>query len=299
MRVLLTGASGFLGSHVLDRLRFAKIETVILGRCRPPHSEFADFIAADLLVDHELTKFIKQAKATHLLHLAWYANHVDFWSSPTNLPWVDSTIRLVEAFCLEGGQRVVFAGTCAEYDWSYGYCREDQTPLNPATLYGTAKDVARRMAVSICDKHSVTYAWGRIFLTFGSGEAKARLIPSLVDVFSGQRQPFSVNGKAYRDFLHVTDVANAFITLVNGRSSGMYNICSSQPVQLSNLVRELAQLMGKDPQTVLELSSARLGEPHLLVGENIKLRSEGWDPEFSLQQGLESTLREVNLHANN
>ena len=60
------------------------------------------------------------------------------------------TTRLVDAFCVAGGQQVVIAGTCAEYEWTHGYRREDSTPLNLATLYGTAKDATRRMVAAAC-----------------------------------------------------------------------------------------------------------------------------------------------------
>ena len=141
MKVLLTGASGFLGRYVLDSLRRQNIETVMLGRQRARNSSFANFIEADLLAAPEdFSALMTQEKATHLLHLAWYAEPGKFWSSPQNLRWVNATVRLVEAFCDAGGQRVVIAGSCAEYEQSQSLCREDHTPLNPATIYGTAKN---------------------------------------------------------------------------------------------------------------------------------------------------------------
>ena len=158
MRVLLTGASGFLGRYVLDSLRRQNIETVIVGRQPVPDNTFANFIKADLLTTPDFSWLVKDAKATHLLHLAWYAEHGKYWTSPLNLRWVEATTRLVEEFCKAGGKQVVIAGTCAEYDWSHGYCREDSTPLNPATLYGTAKDVARRLAMAVCAQYQIPCA---------------------------------------------------------------------------------------------------------------------------------------------
>lgn len=293
MKVLLTGASGFLGSHVLDSLRRQNIETVMLGRRRAPDSEFADFIRADLLASPDFATLVKKSKATHLLHLAWYAEHGKYWTSPLNLRWVEATTRLVEAFCDAGGQRVVVAGTCAEYDWSHGYCREDSTPLGPATLYGTAKDAARRLAMAVCAQHRAPCAWGRVFLPFGAGEASQRLIPSLIEAFRGERPPFGVKAAAYRDFLHASDVAEGFVALLRSGVSGAYNVSSGQPVQLADLVRELARLLDADPQTVLGLTAERPGEPPLLVGENLKLKTLGWQPALSLAQGLERTVREA------
>lgn len=293
MTVLLTGASGFLGRYVLDSLRQHGIEAVMLGRRRAPESEFADLIEADLLAAPDFAALVKESGATHLLHLAWYAEHGKYWTSPFNLRWVDATTRLVEAFCEAGGQQVVVAGTCAEYDWLHGYCREDSTPLNPTTLYGTAKDAARRLAMAICAQHQVQCAWGRVFLPFGTGEASQRLIPSLIEVLRGKRPPFGVNATAYRDFLHASDVAEGFISLLRSGASGAYNISSGQPVQLGDVVRLLARLLDADPQAVLSLTTERLAEPASLVGENLKLKTLGWQPTLTLVQGLERTVREA------
>lgn len=285
MKVLVTGASGFLGKYVLTNLKQHGIDVVVVGR-NPSYVEDVAFIQADLLAIEDFSGLISASGATHLLHLAWYAEHGKYWTSPLNLRWVEATVRLVEAFCQEGGKQVVAAGTCAEYDWAHGYCREDATPLDPSTLYGVSKDAARRLLMAICAQYLVPCAWGRVFLPYGAGEARQRLIPSLVDALMGRRPPFGVNVSAYRDFLYASDVANGFTTLLKTGAAGAYNISSGQPVQLAEVVRELARLMNADPQPILALAGERPGEPPLLVGENMKLKALGWQPAFSLSEGL-------------
>jgi nucleoside-diphosphate-sugar epimerase len=293
MRVLVTGASGFLGGHVLDSLRRHGIETMSLGRRRPVGVAPEAFIEADLLDTPDYSTLVRAAGASHLLHLAWYAEHGQYWTSSLNLRWVEASTRLVETFCAAGGRHVVVAGSCAEYDWSHGYCREDGTPTHPSTLYGTAKDAARRLAMAVCVQHGVSCAWGRVFLLHGKSETSQRLIPSLVDVFQGRRAPFSVNAELYRDFLHAADVAEGFVSLLRNGADGVFNISSGEPVRLAEVVRELARLLDADPQCVLNLASARPGESPLLVGENLKLKALGWRPELSLAQGLARSVREV------
>lgn len=286
MKVLLTGATGFIGRHVLRCLRKNGIAFSVLGRHKPTDCKSDEFIQADLLANPDFDALAHQAQATHLLHLAWYAEYGKYWSSPHNFRWVEATLHLVESFCNAGGKHVVVAGTCAEYDWSYGYCQEDVTPANPATLYGVAKDAARRLTMALCAGLDVSCAWGRIFLPYGPGEPSARLIPSLTEVFQGHRAPFGVNSHAYRDFLHVADVAEAFLLLLRSEQSGLFNVSSGQPVQLSEVVNILARHFQADPHPVLELSSQRQNEPPLLVGDNTKLKSLGWHPRISLTAGL-------------
>lgn len=277
MRVLLTGASGFLGRYVLGQLAQQGIDTVVVGRSRPGGFD-GNFIQADLLATDAYLPMVQHARATHLIHLAWYAEHGAYWTSPLNLRWVEASVRLVEAFCSTGGQKVVAAGTCAEYDWSCGYCREDTTPLAPATLYGTAKDATRQLLAAVCAAAEVPFAWGRIFLPYGRGEDSRRLIPSLVEVFRGNRKPFGVNAAAYRDFLHAEDVARGFVRLLLSDAAGSYNISSAQPTQIAEVVRLVAGALNGDPDVVLELSTERPGEPEMLIGDNRKLKALGWQP---------------------
>ena len=277
MKVLLTGAIGFIGRHVLADLRQQGIETVAVGRTRPEDYE-GDFITADLLQPEAPAQVIDLARPTHLIHLAWYTEHGAYWTSPLNLRWLDASVRLTEAFCAAGGKKLIAAGTCAEYDWTIGYCREDSSPLAPTTLYGTAKDATRRLLAALCAAADVTFAWGRIFMPYGEGEDERRLIPSLIAVFEGRREPFGVNGAAYRDFLNVKDVARAFTCLLRPEARGVYNISSGQPTRIADLVLRIADALGGDVRRVLDLAPSRLGEPELLLGDNRKLKSLGWQP---------------------
>lgn len=294
MKVLVTGAGGFLGRHVLAALKQKGVPTTVIGRHRPAAATFAEFIEADLLAGQDIKPLLAATNASHLLHLAWYTEHGVYWKSELNLRWLEATVRLVEAFCACGGSRVVAAGTCAEYDWSYGYCREDSTPLNPASLYGISKDATRRLLAAVCEKHHVDWAWGRVFFPYGSGDSPDRLIPSLIKVFRHERVPFGVNSANYRDFVHAADVGDAFVTLLTSHGCGSYNICSGKPVSIEDLVCRIASAMNADPTMVLRLPVERSIGPTVLVGENSKLEAVGWRPSIKLSQGLEMTITKFN-----
>jgi nucleoside-diphosphate-sugar epimerase len=98
-----------------------------------------------------------------------------------------------------GGQRVVTAGTCAEYSWEEGgdgICREDATLLRPSTLYGTSKDALRRMQESMARTLGFSAAWGRVFFPYGVGEPAGRLVPSVIDnVLGGSRRSAAMAGR--------------------------------------------------------------------------------------------------------
>jgi len=284
MRILLTGATGFIGRYVIDELEGIGIDYVTLGR---NHSTSEKHIQFDLLSDEDLFEHIKRIKPTHLIHMAWYAEHGKYWESPLNIGWIAATSRLVEAFCQSGGKHVVITGTCAEYDWRYGYCVEDLTPLNPKTLYGISKNSARNIANQICKKYKVGLSWARIFFPYGVGESVDRLIPSLLKVYRGEKPAFGVNVSYYRDLLHVSDVASAISICSQKEVLGDINISSSEPLSLYSIVCMIASKFKKSPDIVLSLESSRKGEPQFLIGENKKIKSCGWSQRISFEDGLD------------
>jgi nucleoside-diphosphate-sugar epimerase len=288
MRVLLTGATGFLGQSVARKLREVGVDTVTIGRRHP--SDNQEHIQADLLNTEDHSSLVNQAGASHLIHLAWYAEHGKYWSSPLNIDWIKATVSLVKAFCESGGQHITISGTCAEYDWSYGYCTEDITPTNPKTVYGSCKDTTRIICQDICFEYDVPLAWGRVFFPFGKGEPETRLFPSLAAVFRNDRPKFGVNSDSYRDLLHVSDAANALVTLSTKQATGCVNISSGEAVRIRDVVSTMAQLMSSEFTEILNMAPVRTAEPIFLVGNNDRLKNLGWHKTISLVDGLKDFL---------
>src|SRR6185312_15698494 len=123
-RVLVTGASGFIGRHVMSILQLRDCEVhAVTSRSSVPELQGVIWHQADILNGDSVALF-NEIRPTHLLHLAWYAAPGDYWTSALNLQWLESSVRWARAFFEAGGQRLVCAGTCGEYDWSYGFCSE-------------------------------------------------------------------------------------------------------------------------------------------------------------------------------
>src|SRR5258708_4086554 len=136
MRVLVTGASGFIGRHCLPYLLEAGHEVHAVART-PLKISGPVWHSADLLSPGASSRLISSVKPTAVLHLAWYTAHGEYWSSSENLRWVQASLELIQATAAAKCKRLVAAGTSAEYDWSAGVCSETLTPLLPASLYGT------------------------------------------------------------------------------------------------------------------------------------------------------------------
>src|SRR5262245_60125142 len=161
-RVLVTGASGFIGRAVLPELAARDYEIHAVSRSRSiPEAERTTWHAADLLAPGQAARLIETVRPTHLVHLAWVTEHGAYWTSPENLDWVQASLQLVRAFAANGGARAVLAGTCAEYDWRFGFCREGVTPLAPQTLYGVCKHALASVVEAFAAAQGLSAAWCR------------------------------------------------------------------------------------------------------------------------------------------
>jgi nucleoside-diphosphate-sugar epimerase len=292
-KVLVTGGAGFIGRHVLPALAARGFE-VHTADLRPMEQSAVQIRhhPCDLLDADQVRDLMAAVGPSHLLHLAWFAEPGVYWTSPQNLRWVRASLRLLQAFTDQGGQRVVMAGSCAEYDWSYGYCTESLTPLQPGSLYGACKHALQVMVSAFARQESLSSAWGRVFFLYGPHEAPSRLVASVIRSLLMKQTARCSHGLPVRDFLHVEDVAEAFAALCDCEVTGPVNIGSGKPVMIKDLIDEIArQLDGRDLIALGALPAAA-NEPPLLVANVERLTREvGWQPRLDLTTGLGSTIR--------
>jgi nucleoside-diphosphate-sugar epimerase len=291
-RALVTGATGFVGRHALRPLAERGFEVHAVTSREPP-AELQDLAVwhhADLLEPASAGDVVEAARPTHLLHLAWYAEHREYWTSLENVRWVEATLRLLRHFAAAGGERAVVAGTCAEYDWSRPPLSEADSPLLPATLYGAAKHGLHVVADGLAARAGFELAWGRIFFLYGPGEDPRRLVASVARALArGERAPAS-HGRQLRDFLHVEDVADAFAALVAAGVTGAVNVAAGTSVSIREIVELLGEIAGRPELVELGALPASPGDPDDLSADVRRLRAEvAWRPRRSLEDGLRET----------
>ncbi len=292
MNVLVTGITGFIGSHLGRRLVADGHDVVAIVRPGSPRPLIADyesslrFIEAELRDADAYRSRLRELRPERAFHVAWYAEHGRFWSAPENLDSVSATLSLTRALADAGCARLVCAGSCAEYRWDSRLLSEE-SPCEPASLYGVAKNAARQLVCAASDELGISTAWARLFFPFGPGEAKTRLIPQVALALLRGENARCTHGRQLRDFIHVADVAAGLCAIADSTLVGPVNLGSGTPTSIAEVAHAIARLCGRAPGDVI-LGAIETGadDPDEIVADMSKLLSTGWHPELSLEEGL-------------
>ncbi|MHB8590013.1 MAG: NAD-dependent epimerase/dehydratase family protein [Candidatus Dormibacteraceae bacterium] len=296
MRMLVTGASGFVGSHVVRALVAEGHEVTALVR-----EDSSLWRLEELEGSFKVARLPNSASGALLdplgawqpevcVHLAWYAVPGEYLRSPENIPSLMLTLRLLEELAAAGCKHVVMTGTCFEYDTDLGYLREDG-PMRPATIYAAAKLAASLLGQHRAAQLGIGFAWARLFYIYGPFEDERRLVPSLVRALLEGREFPASSGSQVRDYLHVEDLSAALSALAVGQVGGTYNVCSGDPITIAGLMAEVERIAGRPGLIRLGALPMRPGEPKFICGDNSRLRAAtGWKPRHSLPEGLADTV---------
>src|SRR6266705_2447213 len=293
-KVLLTGASGFVGRHCLPELLARGFEVHAVsntGRAQTITPSDAHWHHADLLDRQQVCKLLEQVRPTHLLHCAWYAVPGVYWDASENFRWVEAGLQLLREFAANGGERVLGVGSCAEYSWQEGRCSESSTTLDPTTTYGLCKHAFQLLLEEFGKKAGLSTAWGRLFFLYGPHEHSERLIASMIRSILQERPAICAHGDLVRDFLYIQDAANALVALLNSNISGAVNIASGIPISLRDLVWAIAARLERTDLVQLGSQPMAESDTPLVVADVTRLRDEvGWLPKYDLQHGLAETM---------
>jgi len=241
MKILVTGATGFIGNHVvLELLKINKHEiiTTAIDQEIPPlikWRENVQYIPCDLNVkkDNFFTFF---NEPDLMIHLSWegVSQIKELFHIDNNLY---SNYNFIKIMVENGLKNVSAIGTCFEYGIISGCLSEDLIP-NPTTPYGIAKDSLRRFIEQLKKKFEFEFKWIRLFYMYGEGQASKSILPLLDKALDNGDEEFNMSGgEQLRDYLPVKKVAEYIVKIaLQNNINGIINCCSGKPISIRTLV---------------------------------------------------------------
>jgi GDP-4-dehydro-6-deoxy-D-mannose reductase len=309
MRIFVTGATGFAGSHLVDNLLAEEHEVFGLvydaneSKHQGDHPSFTP-IEGDLLDADSLQRAMEIARPEVIYHLAGWALTAQSWEYPGRTISVNTggTANLLQAAVNAGRPRVI-AVTSAEI---YGVVKPDQLPIDeesapaPHHPYGLSKWAAGRLIPLYWERYELPVIEARPFNHIGPRQSLGFVVPDfasqLAAIKLGQRAPvISVgNLSAERDFTDVRDVVRAYQCLAEGGQPGKtYIICSGQAVPIHYLLNVLVEIAEVAVEIVYDEERMRPSDTPVLFGSYAQLqRDTGWAPEIHLRQSLQDAFED-------
>ncbi len=241
MKILVTGATGFIGNHLILRLLERRHEVVAIARDEVKASRLSwyadvEFIAQDVHAVENKLDYDRLGNPDALIHLAWpgLPNYKALYHFENNLL---ADYKFIKSLVEQGLQQVLVTGTCFEYGMQNGCLKEDM-PTFPSNPYALAKDTLRKFLQSLQQQSPFTLQWVRLFYMYGAGQNPNSLLAQLDRAIEDGENQFNMSGgEQLRDYLAVEDVVARIVNLVeHGELDGIFNCCSGVPISVRELV---------------------------------------------------------------
>jgi UDP-glucose 4-epimerase len=298
---LVTGATGFVGSALVDRLVKENVQVTCLLRQRSDSN-------ARNLIDTRQVRFVEVPSfevpvlqstlagisAEVIFHLASYGvQQTDRDIDQLVQANVSIVLQLLRATAHWPLRRFVHTGSCSEYGSAAleGRLIAETEPIQPKSLYGAVKAASVLCGSALAASLDVHFVTLRLFGVYGTRERPPRLIPYLISRLLDDQAVDLTPGEQVRDFLFEDDVTSAFLdaATADGLKSGeVYNVCSSQPTRIREIGEMVVDAMGKSRE-LLHWGERpyRSDELMWLVGDNDRFRAAtAWAPKVGLKEGI-------------
>lgn len=241
--ILLTGASGFVGSQVRRVLREKGLQVRLLSRHAETVTNNEELWLSHDLFSETQAQYQKMCSGINtVIHLAWYAEPGQYLNSEKNEPCRSGSIKLAEGALAAGCHHFIGIGTCLEYDLGQQPLTPN-TPLKPNTVYGRAKANTFLTLQQLFANSDTRFSWCRLFYLYGDNEDPRRLSSYVRQQLANNQVAMLGNGELKRDFLSTDSAAQQIVALAlhPPAANGSHNICSGQAVSIRDWVTRLAQ----------------------------------------------------------
>lgn len=238
-KVIVTGASGFIGRYLIPILLKNNYEVVAISRdstkCKTlDWYPYVNFYSIDISKE---IKNLEIEPNTSLIHLSWdkLPNYNDLFHIEENFP---NNYKFIKYLVSKGVNQVLVTGTCFEYGKQSGPI-ESSTICNPDNAYGLAKHMLNKSIKCLRKEQNFCFQWARLFYMYGKGQNKKSLLSKLDKDIDNQKEFFNMTeGEQLRDYLKVETVAKQLYKLFIMKKEGDFNICSGKAISVRKLVEK-------------------------------------------------------------
>lgn len=298
-RVLLTGISGFLGSHIAEEL--IAVGYLVIGIIRSNSNlwrckNILEKVIWINIEDSNWKQRIIELEPEIFIHSAWDgvgANDRDNWRG--QLKNVDLTINLLELAKAVNAEKFVGFGSQAEYGLFSGKISEDHA-INPKTAYGLCKSLVAQTIKCYSEQNNINWYWLRLFSFFGEKEDNKWFIPVVIkNIYNNKRMDMTPGLQRYA-YMYVKDLARIAIRIIDSSiEPGIYNISSNNSIELKEIVQKIINIIKpENPQINFGAIPYRENQPMVIQGETQKLQNEIGDIlETDLDLGLKNVINYI------
>ncbi|MET2984909.1 NAD-dependent epimerase/dehydratase family protein [Aureibaculum conchae] len=292
-KIIVTGVSGFIGNHCIPFLLERRYEIHAISRTqKEDDNKNVNWYYIDLFDTAKVEEVFKQVKATYFLHLAWKVESGLKLNSNENEKWFHLSKKLTDFFYLYGGERLLVTGSCFEYDHSDGIISEEKTDLKPNNEYGKNKNKLYQHLKKTSEERGISYAWARIFFTFGPGQKPQSLVPYVISSIINNNIIETTDGNQKYDYVYVEDVALALVQVLESDYIGAVNISSGKTLKLKELISSIAKKFDKEDFIKFGVRERPKGSPDMVLGLNdVLVKETNWKANYTLDQAIEKTIK--------